>query len=102
MYACILEIGRGFFEGVCAPSNATAYLRDPPPPRNAREPEPWQCGSDPKRITRRPTVSDDLAHPKLVQDLLGHASVDITLDTYSHMLPGMRIEAADAMGEAIA
>jgi len=40
-------------------------------------------------------------HPKLVQDLLGHASVAITLDTYSHMLPGMGSEAADAMGEAL-
>jgi hypothetical protein len=32
MYACIPEIGGGFFEGVCAPSNATAYLNDPPLP----------------------------------------------------------------------
>jgi hypothetical protein len=31
MYACIPEIGRGFFEGVCAPSNVTAYFGDPPP-----------------------------------------------------------------------
>jgi integrase len=37
-------------------------------------------------------------HPKHVQELLGHASVAITLDTYSHMLPGMGSEAADAMG----
>jgi integrase len=36
-------------------------------------------------------------HPKHVQELLGHASVAITLDTYSHMLPGMGGEAADAM-----
>src|SRR5215204_373350 len=40
-------------------------------------------------------------HPKLVQELLGHASVAITLDTYSHMLPGMGSEAADAIGEAL-
>ena len=32
---------------------------------------------------------------------IGHASVAITLDTYSHMLPGMAGEAADAMGEAL-
>jgi hypothetical protein len=31
MYAYILEIGGGFFKGVCAPSNATAHFRDPPP-----------------------------------------------------------------------
>src|ERR687897_185733 len=36
-------------------------------------------------------------HPKFVQELLGHASVSITLDTYSHMLPGMGNQAADAM-----
>ena len=41
------------------------------------------------------------AHPKFVQELLGHASVSITLDTYSHMLPGMGGEAADAIGEAL-
>lgn len=36
-------------------------------------------------------------HPKFVQELLGHASVAITIDTYSHVLPGMGGEAADAM-----
>jgi integrase len=40
-------------------------------------------------------------HPKLVQELLGHASVAITLDTYSHMLPGMGSEAADAIESAL-
>jgi hypothetical protein len=32
MYACILETGRGFFEGVRPPGSAIAHLRDPPPP----------------------------------------------------------------------
>jgi integrase len=40
-------------------------------------------------------------HPKLVQELLGHASVAITLDTYSHMVPGMGSEAADAMADVL-
>jgi integrase len=40
-------------------------------------------------------------HPKFVQELLGHASVAFTLDTYSHMLPGMGGEAADAMDNAL-
>jgi integrase len=39
-------------------------------------------------------------HPKFVQELLGHASVAITLDTYCHMLPGMGGEAANAISEA--
>jgi integrase len=28
-------------------------------------------------------------HPKFVQELLGHATVAKTLDTYSHVMPGM-------------
>lgn len=33
-------------------------------------------------------------HHKLVQELLGHASINNTLDTYSHVLPGMGDELA--------
>jgi integrase len=40
-------------------------------------------------------------HPKYVQELLGHASIALTLDTYSHVLPGMRGEAAGAMEDAL-
>ncbi len=36
-------------------------------------------------------------HIKLVQELLGHATISITLDTYSHLLPGIGDEAAGAM-----
>jgi integrase len=36
-------------------------------------------------------------HPKLVQELLGHATIAITLDTYSHLVPGMGDQAANAM-----
>ena len=28
-------------------------------------------------------------HPKFVQELLGHATISITLDTYSHVIPAM-------------
>lgn len=35
------------------------------------------------------------AHPKLVQEMLGHASIEMTLDTYSHIVPGMHREVAD-------
>ena len=61
MYSCVHESGLGFFEGVCAPSIATANSRDPPPPPNTREPEPHCQGSGPKKITRRATVDGDLA-----------------------------------------
>jgi integrase len=36
-------------------------------------------------------------HPKLVQELLGHATISITLDTYSHVLPGMGDQTITAM-----
>jgi integrase len=36
-------------------------------------------------------------HPKIVQELLGHATIAITLDTYSHVLPNMQSEAVSAM-----
>lgn len=36
-------------------------------------------------------------HPKLVQELLGHATIAVTLDTYSHLVPGMGHQAANAM-----
>jgi integrase len=35
-------------------------------------------------------------HPKVVSERLGHSTIGITLDTYSHVLPGMQEEAADA------
>jgi len=56
MYACIVETDGGFFAVVCAPSNATANSYDPPPPRSAKEPEPWQWGSGPMWIMRCLTV----------------------------------------------
>jgi len=33
-------------------------------------------------------------HPKIVQERLGHASIQITLDTYSHVAPGLQQAAA--------
>lgn len=40
-------------------------------------------------------------HPKYVQELLGHASIGITLDTYSHVIEGMGDGLADAMDGAL-
>src|SRR5262249_41961946 len=36
-------------------------------------------------------------HPKVVQELLGHSQITLTLDTYSHVLPTMQKEAAKRM-----
>ena len=35
-------------------------------------------------------------HPKVVSERLGHASVGITLDTYSHVLPSLQTQAVEA------
>jgi integrase len=36
-------------------------------------------------------------HPKIVQERLGHASINLTLDTYTHVLPHMQGDAAEIM-----
>ena len=40
-------------------------------------------------------------HPKFVQELLRHASIAITLDTYYHVMPGMGDQATTATQEAL-
>jgi integrase len=40
-------------------------------------------------------------HPKIVSERLGHAGVGITLDTYSHVLPGMQEQAAARLEERL-
>ena len=39
-------------------------------------------------------------HPKIVQERLGHSSIAITLDTYSHVAPGLQQAAAKRFDEA--
>jgi len=34
-------------------------------------------------------------HPKIVQERLGHASIQMTFDTYSHVAPGLQQAAAE-------
>src|SRR3972149_10269490 len=36
-------------------------------------------------------------HPKVVSERLGHATVGLTLDTYSHVLPNLQRDAAEVM-----
>jgi integrase len=38
-------------------------------------------------------------HPKIVQERLGHASIKITLDVYSHVTPGIQQAAANKFDE---
>ena len=66
-----------------------------------------------KRAGLRPIRFHDLRHtcaalllskdvnPKVVSEMLGHASVSITLDIYSHLLPDMQEKAVKALEEAL-
>src|SRR5690625_2919070 len=38
-------------------------------------------------------------HPKVVQERLGHSSIEMTMDTYSHMMPNMQESAAKKLDE---
>lgn len=40
-------------------------------------------------------------HPKVVSERLGHANISITLDTYSHVIPGMQQAAIDQFDDAL-
>ena len=62
-------------------------LRDAPPPD--------------LRHTCATLLLSEGVNVKVVSELLGHASITITLNTYSHILPDMQDSAADAMEGAL-
>jgi integrase len=40
-------------------------------------------------------------HPKVVAERLGHSSVNLTLNTYSHVLPSLQKDAAATLGKLL-
>ena len=40
-------------------------------------------------------------HPKIVQERLGHSLINMTMDTYSHVLPNLQREAASRLDAVI-
>lgn len=40
-------------------------------------------------------------HPKIVQERLGHSSINVTLDTYSHVLPNLQMAVLNNIGDSI-
>jgi integrase len=40
-------------------------------------------------------------HPKVVQELLGHSSIQVTMGVYSHVIPSLKRDAADRMDELL-
>ena len=40
-------------------------------------------------------------HPKVVQEMLGHSQIGMTMDIYSHVLPSMQVEAVGKLNDAL-
>lgn len=53
------------------------------------------------RHTHATLLLKEGVHPKIVSERLGHATIAITLDTYSHVLPHLQEEAANKLDEKL-
>ncbi len=53
------------------------------------------------RHTRASQILAAGVHPKVASERLGHSGVGITLDLYSHVMPGMQADAAEQVDAAI-
>lgn len=54
------------------------------------------------RHTTATLLLSDGVHPKVVASLLGHSTVQITLDTYSHVTPGLARQAVEQLDRLVA
>jgi integrase len=88
--------GLVFTSGVGAPINPTNLRRRSFAPLLQRAGLPRIRFHDLRHTCATPLLTRN-AHPKYVQELLGHATVAITPDTYSHVIPGMGNHTARAM-----
>jgi len=52
------------------------------------------------RHTHASIMLKQQVHPKIVQERLGHANISVTLDTYSHVAPGLQQAAAQSFDDA--
>jgi len=53
------------------------------------------------RHTHATLLLEEGIHPKVVQERLGHSSITLTLDVYSHVLPNLQQEAAQKIDEIL-
>jgi integrase len=82
------------------PSNLRSRSFKPLLRRAFTEDEPDICFHD-LRHTCATLLLSQGTHPKLVQELLGHSTIAMTLDTYSHYLPSMGEQTVKAMEAAL-
>jgi len=65
-----------------------------------------KCGLDGIRLhdarhTHATIMPKQGVHPKIVQERLGHSTISTTLDTYSHVAPGLQQAAAKAFDDVL-
>lgn len=53
------------------------------------------------RHTHATLLLEKGVHPKIVQERLGHSSITVTLDVYSHVIPTLQFEAARVIDEML-
>jgi integrase len=53
------------------------------------------------RHTRATDLLRAGVHPKIVSERLGHASIAVTMDVYSHAIPGLQEDAAQRIDPAL-
>ncbi|MGH7510244.1 MAG: tyrosine-type recombinase/integrase [bacterium] len=53
------------------------------------------------RHTSATILLKEKVSPKIVQERLGHSTITLTMDTYSHVLEGMQEAATEAMESAL-
>ena len=51
------------------------------------------------RHTMATLLLEEGQHPKVVQEILGHANISMTLDTYSTVIPGLKEAAIESLGD---
>ncbi|GGG73398.1 site-specific integrase [Paenibacillus radicis (ex Gao et al. 2016)] len=53
------------------------------------------------RHTHASLLLQQNVHPKIVSERLGHSSITMTLDTYSHLLPNMQDVASNSLAKTL-
>jgi integrase len=51
--------------------------------------------------THAPLMLKQGVHPKVVQERLGHSSIQMTIDIYSHVSPGLQQAAVDGFDKLL-